>query len=117
MCKSAPAPQATPQLGNTALSSQLRPGVPRGVNPMQGWQGGTWGAQMQPPYTQGQVMQPAVPKPSASTQRPKGAVKPTPQVRAQIVTGGKDLYRDALSSELMKGGQIRPKYKSGAWGL
>lgn len=112
-------PAASPMQGG--LASQLRaPFVPQGVNPMQGWQapvgGGTVAQGFQNAQGQLPVTQP-VRAPAPDIAQPQAAPSPTPQtvqsvaapqqVRTGIVTGGKDIYRDALASELKKGGNLK----------
>ena len=61
---------------------------------------------------------PAAPRPAASAPRPVAAqpkAAPAPQVRTQVVTGGKDLYRQALASELTKRGNLKTPYVNGVW--
>ena len=113
----APIGQRNPQSG-----SPMQQGiVPMGVNPMQGWYGNFggnmaqgWQGQPQTPAPQPQVA-PTAPAPVTPPAQPQAAKaqsnEPGPQVRTQIVTGGRDIYRDALASELNKRGQIRKKLR------
>ena len=97
--------------------------VPRGVNPMQGWYG-VPGAPVQAGF-QGQPWAAPIPsamQPGTAPATPPPVVKPaaaktvqTPQVRSQIVTGGRDIYRDASPAETTRFGTVRPMYRSGAY--
>ena len=52
---------------------------------------------------------------NAQTQYGVGGATNAPQVRTGIVTGGADIYRDALASELKKSGGLKTKYLNGVW--